>query len=146
MRLPLDTHLLLWALAEPACLSDRTRQIIIDPESEVLFSAASIWEVAIKTGLGRPDFAVRPKRIATEAIALGFVELVVNWRAATAVADLPLHHRDPFDRMIVAQAMTEPAYLYTIDRKLERSRTSSDLPRSKGQDCAEPIERSPWTP
>jgi PIN domain nuclease of toxin-antitoxin system len=120
MRLLLDTHLLLWALAEPARLSDQVRQIIVDPQSEVLFSAASIWEVAIKTGLGRPGFAVRPERVATEAIARGFVELAVHWRAAAAVADLPLHHKDPFDRIIVAQAMTEPAYLYTVDRKLER--------------------------
>lgn len=120
MRLLLDTHLLLWALAEPARLSDQMRQIIVDPQSDVLFSAASIWEVAIKSRLGRPDFAVRPERIAAEAIARGFIELAVNWRAAAAVADLPLHHRDPFDRIIVAQAMTEPAYLYTVDRKLEQ--------------------------
>jgi PIN domain nuclease of toxin-antitoxin system len=120
MRLLLDTHLLLWSLAEPARLSDQLRQLIPDPGNEVLFSAASIWEVAIKTRLGRPDFAVRPERIATEAIARGFIELAVNWRAAAAIADLPLHHRDPFDRIIVAQAMTEPAYLYTVDRKLER--------------------------
>jgi PIN domain nuclease of toxin-antitoxin system len=56
-----------------------------------MLTATSIWEVAIRTGLGRPNFAVRPERIATEAIARGFVELIVNWRAAAAVADLPLH-------------------------------------------------------
>jgi PIN domain nuclease of toxin-antitoxin system len=120
MRLLLDTHLLLWALAEPARLSNQMRQIIVNPENEVLFSAASIWEVAFKTNLGRPGFTVRPERVATEAITRGFAELAVQWRAAAAVADLPLHHKDPFDRIIVAQAMTEPAYLYTVDRKLER--------------------------
>ena len=89
MRLLLDPHLLLWALAEPARLSDQMRRIIVDPESEDLFSAASIWEVAIKTGSGHPNFPVRRERIATEAVALGFVELVVDWHAAAAAADLP---------------------------------------------------------
>jgi PIN domain nuclease of toxin-antitoxin system len=91
MRLLLDTHLLLWALAEPARLSDQMRGIIVDPESEVLFSAVSIWEVAIKTGPGRLGPMVCPERIATEAIARGFGELVVNGRAAAEVAGLALH-------------------------------------------------------
>jgi PIN domain nuclease of toxin-antitoxin system len=118
MRLLLDTHLLLWALAEPGRLNAALRDTIETPANQVLFSTASIWEIAIKAGLGRPDFSVRPEEIATEALARGFDELLIGWRAAAAAADLPPHHRDPFDRMIVAQAMTEPIHLYTADPKL----------------------------
>ncbi|MEJ0018719.1 MAG: type II toxin-antitoxin system VapC family toxin [Acetobacteraceae bacterium] len=117
MRLLLDTHLLLWALNDPARLGDTTRDAIEDPTNDVLFSTASIWEVAI-TRLGRPDFAVRADRIATEALARGFEELLIRWQAASVVADLPLHHQDPFDRILLAQAITEPVLLYTVDRKL----------------------------
>jgi len=120
MRFLLDTHLLLWALSEPGRLSAATRDAIEDPVNDVLFSTASIWEIAIKTGLGRPHFAVRPERIATEAIARGFTEQPISWQAAAAVADLPLHHRDPFDRILVAQALTEPVHLLTVDPKLTR--------------------------
>jgi PIN domain nuclease of toxin-antitoxin system len=125
-RVLLDTHLLIWALDNTARLPADLRGLIEDPDNDVLFSSASIWEIVIKTRLGRIDFAVRPERVATEAIDVGFTELPVGWRAAAAVADLPLHHRDPFDRIIVAQAMTEPAHLYTVDRALTRY---SDLVR-----------------
>ncbi len=81
----------------------------------MLFSAASIWEIAIKARLGRVDFAVRPERVAREARLTGFVELPVSADAAARVADLPPHHRDPFDRLLVTQAMAEPARLYTAD-------------------------------
>jgi len=125
-RVLLDTHLLIWALGNADRLPASIRDLIEDPENDVVFSSASIWEIAIKTRLGRTDFAVRPERVATEAIDVGFAELPVGWRAAAAVADLPLHHCDPFDRIIVAQAMTEPAHLYTVDRALTRY---SDLVR-----------------
>jgi len=96
------------------------REPIQQPANEVLFSSASIWEITIKTRLRRADFAERPERIETEVIDVGFTELPLGWRAASAVADLPMHHRDPFDRIIVAQAITEPAHLYLVDRKLAR--------------------------
>lgn len=115
MRLLLDTHVLLWALAEQHRLDPETRALLVDAEVEVLFSAASVWEIAIKARLGRPDFAVRAAEIARAAHDTGFAELPVRARAAALVADLPLHHRDPFDRLLVAQAMTEPAQLYTAD-------------------------------
>ena len=115
MRLLLDTHLLLWALAEPARLGAELRELIEDPENEVLFSAASIWEVAIKAGLGRMDFAVRPDEIVRGAVAAGFAELPIAAGTAARVADLPPHHRDPFDRLLVAQAMAGPMRLYTAD-------------------------------
>lgn len=115
MRLLLDTHILLWALDQPARLDSGTRVLLEDPANEVLFSAASIWEIAIKVRLGRADFPVRPDAIAQAARDTGFTELPVRAGAAARVADMPLHHRDPFDRLLVAQAMAEPMRLYTAD-------------------------------
>lgn len=100
MRLLLDTHILLWALGEPIRLDATTRALIEDPENDVLFSAASIWEIAIKAGLGRIDFNVRPEEIALAARTVGFVELPVRANAAALVANLPPHHRDPFDPLL----------------------------------------------
>lgn len=119
MRLLLDTHLLLWALAEPARLDSVTRAAIEDPENEVLFSAASIWEIAIKAALRRPDFDLDPAEVARAALETGFQELPVKAAVAARVLHLPMHHRDPFDRLLVAQAMSEPARLYTADALLK---------------------------
>ncbi len=119
MRLLLDTHLLLWALAEPRRLGDSLLAEVEDPGNDILFSTVSIWEIAIKTARGRPDFAVRADHVALEAIAIGFRELAITWPAAAAVAELPRLHRDPFDRLIIAQAMTEPVHLYTADHQLQ---------------------------
>jgi len=119
VRLLLDTHILLRALIEPTKLNRETHAVLEDPQHEVLFSAASIWEMAIKAALGRADFGVSPEAIVEAAKASGFVELAVRSAAAARVATLPHHHRDPFDRLLVAQAMTEPAALYTADAQLE---------------------------
>ena len=118
MRVLLDTHILLWALTEPKKLSRETRARLSDPEAEVLFSAASIWEIAIKAQLKRASFAGRPAEIAEAAVSSGFVELPVRAEAAALVARLPLHHRDPFDRLLIAQAMAEPARFCTVDAAL----------------------------
>jgi PIN domain nuclease of toxin-antitoxin system len=118
MRLLLDTHLLLWAVAEPQRLDAATRAALEEPENEVLFSAASIWEIAIKARLGRPDFVFRPREIIEAALEAEFIELPVRARAASVVANLPMHHRDPFDRLLVAQAISEPVRLYTADTLL----------------------------
>ncbi|MBV8531700.1 MAG: type II toxin-antitoxin system VapC family toxin, partial [Candidatus Eremiobacteraeota bacterium] len=85
---------------------------------EVLFSAASIWEIAIKSRLGRTGFTVKPREIARAACDSGFSELPVGSEAAALVAELPRLHRDPFDRLLVAQAMSEPAIFYTADHRL----------------------------
>jgi PIN domain nuclease of toxin-antitoxin system len=98
LRLLLDTNILLWALIEPARLKPDIRAVLEDPAQEILFSAASVWEMSIKNALGRADFRVSPARIVTEALASGFVELPVRAEAALKVATLPHHHRDPFDR------------------------------------------------
>ena len=118
MRLLLDTHILLWTLARHRRLNAQTRALLLDPANQVLFSAASIWEIAIKARLGRADFSVHPDEIARAARESGFEELPVRANAAALVADLPLHHRDPFDRLLVAQAVVEPVRLYTSDPQL----------------------------
>ena len=115
MRLLLDTHLLLWALGEPARLDRATRAALEDPGNEVLFSAASLWEIAIKAGFGRADFAVEPGLVLEAAVETGFVELPVRASAAVLVSGLPMHHRDPFDRLLIAQAVSEPVHLLTVD-------------------------------
>ena len=105
-------------LAEPARLDAKTRDAIESGDTDVLFSAASIWEIAIKGRLGRADFAFDPADIARPALDTGFVELPVGANAAAVVGRLPELHRDPFDRVLVAQAIVEPAILYTADRQL----------------------------
>jgi PIN domain nuclease of toxin-antitoxin system len=118
MRLILDTNVLIRALIEPGRLGPDARSVLEDPEHEVFFSVASVWEIAIKFALGRADFKVPPEEIVQSAEASGFVELPVRKPAALKVATLPHLHRDPFDRLLVAQAMTEPAHLYTTDKDL----------------------------
>jgi PIN domain nuclease of toxin-antitoxin system len=118
MRLLIDTHILLWALAQPERLSAAFLDILRKPNNQVLFSSASIWEIAIKAALRRTDFAARPDVVAREAVAQGFAELQVGWQAAAAVADMRPLHRDPFDRILIAQAVCEPVHLFTVDRKL----------------------------
>jgi PIN domain nuclease of toxin-antitoxin system len=119
VRLLLDTHVLLWALSAPKHLSKKARSEIENRANDVMFSAASIWEIAIKWTLKRSDFRVTPNEILAAAIESGFRELPVRSTAAAHVAALPAHHRDPFDRLLIAQAVTEPAILYTADPQLE---------------------------
>jgi len=115
MRLLQDTNVLIWALTEPSRLDAATRELLEDADNEVFFSAASIWEIAIKARLGRVDFDHKPRDVARTARATGFVELPVYADAAALVETLPLHHRDPFDRLLVAQAMAGPLQLLTSD-------------------------------
>ena len=118
MRVLLDTHILLWALAEPQKLSKSTRARLEDSDSDILFSAASIWEISIKSKLRGVSFSVRPDEIAAAAVDSGFRELPVRSDAAALVAALPPHHRDPFDRLLLAQAIAEPARFCTVDKAL----------------------------
>jgi PIN domain nuclease of toxin-antitoxin system len=99
-------------------IGETARDALENPEHEILFSAASIWEMSIKAALHRTDFQVSPATVVEAAVSTGFMELPVRTPAALRVASLPHHHRDPFDRLLVAQAMTEPAVLYTVDRQL----------------------------
>jgi len=118
MRVLLDTHILLWAVGDPARLSREARETILDSTNEVLFSAASIWEIAIKSQVRRRDFFAEAARVAAAAIDTGFTEMPIRSRHAALTARLPMHHRDPFDRLLVAQAMSEPVRLLTVDAKL----------------------------
>ena len=120
MRLLLDTRVLLWAAAEPDRVPPSFRERIESPDNEVLFSAASIWEIAIKQQIGRLSPTVTPEEIAVAAVRMGFDELPVTAAHAAGVRRLPLHHRDPFDRLLVAQAIQEPARLLTADEILAR--------------------------
>jgi PIN domain nuclease of toxin-antitoxin system len=120
MRVLLDTHILLWAVGDPAKLPREARETILDPVNEILFSAASIWEIAIKTQVRRRDFAANPAEVAAAAIDSDFHELPVRAQHGALTARLPMHHRDPFDRILIAQAMTEPVRLVTVDAKLGR--------------------------
>jgi PIN domain nuclease of toxin-antitoxin system len=120
MRLLLDTHILLWALAEPKRIPKKTRAQLESPENDVLFSVASLWEVAIKVQAGRLALPIPLDDLPSAAEAMGFVELPVRAMHAVGVARLPLHHRDPFDRLLIAQAMQEPARLLTVDGPLSQ--------------------------
>jgi|HubBroStandDraft_4_1064222.scaffolds.fasta_scaffold974421_1 PIN domain nuclease of toxin-antitoxin system len=118
MRLLVDTHVLLWAVAEPQKLSKASQAKLEAEENEVLFSAASIWELAIKLQIGRLFLPIKLEDITAAAKLMGFAELPVSAAHAAGVRDLPLYHRDPFDRVLVAQAIHEPARLLTANAVL----------------------------
>ena len=115
MKLLLDTHLLLWAAGEPQRLSKQARTLIDNPDNELLFSAASLWEVAIKRGLGREDFKVDARLLRRGLLDNGYNELPIISDHVVASESLPLIHKDPFDRILVAQATVEGVLLVTID-------------------------------
>lgn len=112
MRLLLDTHILLWALNDDPRLSGKTRKLI-ENAADVYVSAASFWEMAIKVGVGK--LAVDLDEIREYCLESGFVELPITSEHAIAVKDLEHHHKDPFDRLIIATAMSEPMKLLTAD-------------------------------
>lgn len=118
MKLLLDTHLLLWAAGAPRRLPATARKLLDDPGNELLFSAASVWEIAIKRSLGREDFRVDPRLLRRGLLENGYAELSITGEHATAVDTLPWLHKDPFDRMLVAQAMVESVTLLTADPRL----------------------------
>lgn len=120
MSVLLDTHVLLWAAGIPERLPDDARVLIEDPENVLVFSAVSIWEVAIKSGLGRADFNFDPRLLLRALRDNGYQELAVAGRHAAAVDLLPPIHRDPFDRLLVAQAQTEALTLLTVDKVVGR--------------------------
>lgn len=120
MRVLLDTNILLWSIGETDILDPRAAALIEDQSNVVLFSTASIWEIAIKAGLKRDNFNASPELVLAGALASGFIELPVLSTVASKVAYLPHHHRDPFDRLLIAQAMAEAAILLTSDQILSR--------------------------
>ncbi len=120
MKVLLDTHLLLWAAGSPAQLTRDARNLIEDPDTELVFSAASLWEIAIKNSLGRDDFQVDPRLFRRGLLENGYVELAVTGSHAVAVDSLPALHNDPFDRILVAQAQIESILLVTADVSIAR--------------------------
>lgn len=120
MKLLLDTHLLLWAAGEPKRLSASARALINDTGNELLFSPASLWEIAIKRGLGRRDFQADPRLLRRGLLDNGYSELPIGSDHVIAIEDLPPIHKDPFDRVLVAQATVEGIALLTIDPLVAR--------------------------
>ena len=120
MKLLLDTHLLLWAAGEPRRLPKPARILLDNPDNELLFSAASLWEVLIKRGLGREDFAVDARLLRRGLLDNGYSELPIVSDHVVAIDSLPPIHKDPFDRLLVAQATVEGVTLLTNDCRVSR--------------------------
>jgi len=120
VKLLLDTQILLWAAGQPQRLSAAARKLLSDPRNELLFSAASLWEIAIKKTLGREDFRVEPRLLRRGLLDNGYLELPVTSQHAVNIDSLPPLHKDPFDRLLMAQALTEGITLLTGDAQLAR--------------------------
>jgi PIN domain nuclease of toxin-antitoxin system len=120
VKLLLDTRLLLWAAGQPRRLPREARALIAAPENELFFSAANVWEVMIKRSLGRDDFEADPRTLRRGLLDNGYVELPIASEHVLAVESLPSIHRDPFDRILVAQAIVEGMTLITVDSTVAR--------------------------
>lgn len=120
MKLLLDTQILLWAAGQPERLSKSARKLLDDPRNELVFSAASLWEIAIKRTLGREDFRVEPRVLRRGLLDNGYSELPISSQHAVSIDTLPPLHKDPFDRLLLAQALTEGITLLTADRQLSQ--------------------------
>ena len=120
MKLLLDTQILLWAAGQPERLSAAARRQLSNPKNELLFSAASLWEITIKRALGRDDFRVDPRVLRRGLLDHGYNELPITSEHAVSVDALPDLHKDPFDRILLAQALTEGVTLITADAQLAR--------------------------
>lgn len=117
MRVLLDTHVLVWAVARQERLPQTVANLLNDSEIETYFSVINIWEIAIKTGLGRAEFQIDPRRVRRALLNSGYQELNVTGAHAEAIGDLPPIHKDPFDRMLIAQATVEGMDLLTSDTR-----------------------------
>src|SRR3954452_4197685 len=115
MKLLLDTHVLLWAAGQPDRLPSKARKLLDDRRNEPIFSSASLWEIAIKSGLGRSDFRADARLLRRGLLDNGYGELAITSLHVVAVESLPPIHKDPFDRMLVAQSMVEGITFLTAD-------------------------------
>jgi PIN domain nuclease of toxin-antitoxin system len=120
LNLLLDTHLLLWAASAPERLSVKARGLLLAADNQLVFSSASLWEINIKRSLGRADFNVDPRRLWRMLLVNGYRELPVTSEHTVAVNDLPPLHKDPFDRILVAQAHVEGLTLLTADKMVAK--------------------------
>jgi PIN domain nuclease of toxin-antitoxin system len=115
MRILIDTQIFIWAVLDSKYLGEQARSLMIDAD-EIFVSAASIWEISIKTKLGKLEG--EPEQFVKAITKSGFQELAISVRHAVKVYNLPNYHRDPFDRMLIAQALSEPLLLLTADQTL----------------------------
>ncbi|MGB6691434.1 MAG: type II toxin-antitoxin system VapC family toxin [Terracidiphilus sp.] len=120
MKLLLDTHLLLWASEKSVRLSADAKKLISDPANDLFFSVASIWEIAIKYGKGTSGFSADPVFFRSALLANGYMEMDIVARHVVAIGSLPPIHKDPFDRLLIAQAMVEGMTFATTDAKVAR--------------------------
>ena len=120
MRLLIDTHLLLWAADEFERLPPAAAEMMRDPNNDLAFSAVNMWEIMVKRALKRPDFQVDPRALRDDLLDAGYEEIDVVSDHAFALEGLPMLHRDPFDRLLIAQAVAEDFQLLTADRQIAR--------------------------
>jgi len=120
LNLLLDTRLLLWAAGEPQRLSAKARALLLDSANQLVFSSASLWEITIKNGLERSDFNADPRRLWRMLLVNGYRELPVTSEHTVALIDLPPLHKDPFDRILIAQARVEGLTLLTADKAVAK--------------------------
>lgn len=118
MNLLIDTHLILWAAGQPEKLSIEASELMADTSHQLIFSAASLWEITIKLSLGRKDFRVEPHLLRRGLLDNGWSELMINSQHAIATGDLQNIHKDPFDRLLLAQAIIEGFTLLTVDEQI----------------------------
>ena len=118
MQLLLDTHLLVWAMGQPERLDPALVRLLEDPVNTPVFSVASLWELVIKRGLDRPDFRLEPTLLRQALLEAGWRELPVEAHHVLVVGQLPALHRDPFDRLLLAQAQADGLLLITADQQL----------------------------
>jgi len=116
MNLLLDTHIILWWLKDAPVLSTKHKELLSNPEHVCFISAASIWEISIKSAIGKLEI---PDSYIEELQMEGFQELPIHWKHTNMVKYLPLHHRDPFDRLLIAQAKIENLTLLTVDNHIQ---------------------------
>jgi len=124
VKVLLDTLIVLWAAGQPEKLTESARTVLTTPENSLFFSAASIWEIVIKRGLGREDFKVDPRGLRKMLILHGYNEVPVTAEHALTLEALPLLHKDPFDRLLLAQARTEGMVLLTCDAAVSQYQES----------------------
>jgi len=122
MRVLLDTHILLWAAQSSPRLSYRARGLLDDPDIQPVFSVVSLWEITIKNDLKRADFYVNPHVLRRGLLENGYSELAIQSEHVLSLAGLPSQHKDPFDRMLIAQAMQEGIHLLTVDEQIVQYR------------------------
>ncbi len=120
MNLLIDTHLILWAAGQPEKLSKEASDLMSDKDNQLIFSAASLWEITIKLSLGREDFRVEPHLLRRGLLDNGWNELLISSQHTIATGDLENIHKDPFDRLLLAQATIEGITLLTADEQIAR--------------------------